>query len=154
MFAWEPRQFRLPIPATAVLRIEETLSDTPVSLPGLPPQNAGAYLVVFGDRRRPTVTFVLRLAASGRLAFYLLRGELAQADLQAQINAGHRFAESLGFILSNTGFDRLEPDEAETMWQSLPLRDGLVVPTAQLQEKLLTGRTSLKDRLGRFLVSF
>ncbi|PLX79942.1 MAG: hypothetical protein C0616_09845 [Desulfuromonas sp.] len=154
MFVWEPRQFRLPIGASDVLHIEETLADTPVTLPGLPSQNAGAYLVAYNYQKCPAVTFALRLSTSGRLAFYQLRGELTKAPLQKQLDAGRRFAESLGFLLSNVGFGTLEPDEAGELWRSMPLQDGKVVPTANLRDQLASGRTSLRDQLGRFLVSF
>lgn len=154
MFVWEPRQFRLPIAASEVLHIEETLADTPVSLPGLPSQHAGAYLIAYNYHNRPCVAFALRLATSGRLAFYQLRGELINAPPQKQLEAGRRFAESLGFLLSNVGFGKMEPDEAREHWHSMPLRDGRVVPNGNLQDIFVSGRTSLRDRLGRFLVSF
>ncbi|TYO98816.1 hypothetical protein EDC39_105185 [Geothermobacter ehrlichii] len=126
MFRQDPNRTRLGIPAQQVLRLEESISDAQVSVPGYPSQMARAYLCVFQTGSGLRVTVVLHLLTSNRLVFFLNSGgPLGKDDACRVLGEGMQFAESLGFMLGNLDFHRLSPAERQELWNSLPLEKGL-----------------------------
>ncbi len=122
MFRWQKELDRLVIPARRVLRLQQAFNRIQVALPGIPSQEATAYLCAFGSGKGVRVAAVLHLHASGRLAVYLNdEGEVADRKAAAVFNEGIAFVESMGFMLDDLHFQNLSPEERETMWKSFPL---------------------------------
>lgn len=130
MFRWHKEIERLDIPASQVLHLERSLSVAQVALPGLPSQEATAYLCAFAVGKGLRVGLVLHLHTSQYLAFYL--HERAEAPLQEVgrlIEEGAHFAESLGFMLSDMDYRKLGIKKRDALWESLPLKAGVEAPT-------------------------
>jgi hypothetical protein len=126
MFQWRKEMDRLDIPATQVFHLERSLSAVQVALPGLPSQEATAYLCVFSSDKGLRVALVLHLHTSRRLAFYLREGvDAPQREAGRLIEEGVNFAESLGFMLSNVDFRKLATQQRSALWNSLPLKNGV-----------------------------
>ena len=71
MFCWHKEIKCLDIPASQVFHLERSLSAVQVALPGLPSQEATAYLCVFSAEKGLRAALVLHLHTSQCLAFYL-----------------------------------------------------------------------------------
>lgn len=126
MFQWHKEMDRLDIPATQVFHLERSLSAVQVALPGLPSQEATAYLCVFFSEKGLRVALVLHLHTSRCLAFYLREGaDAPQREADRLIDEGANFAESLGFMLSNVDFRKLGTQQRSSLWNSLPLKNGV-----------------------------
>jgi hypothetical protein len=129
MFRWHKEIERLDILASQVLHLERSLSAVQVALPGLPSQEATAYLCVFAVGKGLQVALVMHLHTSQYLAFYL--HERAEAPLQEAgrlIEEGALFAESMGFMLSDMDFRMLGNKKRDALWDSLPLKAGVEPP--------------------------
>jgi hypothetical protein len=125
MFQWDQNRTSLHLYPSRVLHLERSLSDVQVTLPGGPPENAGAYLCAFTVQGGIRVTVVLHLRKSGRLGFYLnTEGEVNPKQATRVIEEGHQFAESLGFILGDLDFERLAPKQKQELWDSMPFGNG------------------------------
>jgi len=126
MFQWRKEMDRLDIPAAQVFHLERSLSAVQVALPGLPSQEATAYLCVFSADKGLRVALVLHLHTSRRLAFYLRDGaDAPRQEAGRLIDEGVNFAESLGFMLSNVDFRKLGAQQRNSLWISLPLKNGV-----------------------------
>jgi len=126
MFRWHKEIERLDIPASQVLHLERSLSAVQVALPGLPSQDATAYLCAFSVGKGLRVALVLHLHTSQWLAFYL--HEQVEASLQEAgrlIEEGTLFAESMGFMLSDMDYRKLSLERRRALWDSLPLKGGV-----------------------------
>jgi len=129
MFQWHKEIDRLDIPAAKVFHLERSLSSVQVALPGLPSQEATAYLCVFSPGKGLRVALVLHLLTSRRLAFYLHDEEaVPQQEAPRLIEAGIDFAESLGFMLSDVDYRKLGTQQRAALWSSLPLKNGIEMP--------------------------
>lgn len=129
MFHWHKEIDRLDIPAAKVFHLERSLSAVQVALPGLPSQDAAAYLCVYSLGKGLRAALVLHLLTSRRLAFYLHDEEVVpQQDAARLIAAGADFAESLGFMLSDVDYRKLNTQQRASLWGSLPLKNGIETP--------------------------
>ena len=125
MFRWHKEIERLDIPASRVLHLARSLSAVQVALPGLPSQEATAFLCAFVAGKGLRVALVLHLHTSQRLAFYLhARAEAPRQEAGRLIEEGQQFAESMGFMLSDMDFRRVDIKKRDALWNSLPLRAG------------------------------
>jgi hypothetical protein len=137
MFRWHQEIKCLNIPASQVFHLERSLSAVQVALPGLPSQEATAYLCVFSAEKGLRVTLVLHLHTSQCLAFYLHEGaDAPQKVADRLIEEGLDFAESLGFMLSDVDYRKLDKQQRVFIWDSLPLKNG-VEPSVMAAEDAL-----------------
>lgn len=126
MFHWRKEIVRLDIPASQVYHLERSLSAVQVALPGLPAQEATAYLCLFAAEKGLRVALVLHLHTSQCLAFYLHdRADAPQQEAARLIEEGHNFAESLGFMLSDVDYRKLGQQQRASLWGALPLKNGV-----------------------------
>ncbi|RME40210.1 MAG: hypothetical protein D6794_02575 [Deltaproteobacteria bacterium] len=126
MFRLDEKRTRLGIPARQVVRLEQSHGDAQVSVPGFPSQMARAYLCVFQVQGGLRITVVLHLLASNHLAFFFNpEGGLDKESANRSLGEAIRFAESLGFLMANLDFHRLDAGQREQLWRSLPLARGL-----------------------------
>jgi hypothetical protein len=146
MFRWHKEIERLDISASQVLHLERSLSAVQVALPGLPSQEATAYLCVFAAGKGLRVALVLHLHTSQCLAFYLHeRAEAPLPEAGRLIEEGALFAESLGFMLSDMDYRKLGIKKRDALWDSLPLKAGVEppVPVAAAAAFLATAEPSV-----------
>lgn len=121
MFQWDQKRSALNLSPGRILRLERSLNDVQVTLPGGPPEDAGAYLCAFGVSGGVRVAVVLHQRRSGRLAFYFnSEGDVDQKKSAKVIDDGHQFAESLGFMLGDLDFPHLSDRDKQKLWDSLP----------------------------------
>lgn len=126
MFELDKKRTQLDIPAKRVLRLERSLSDIQVCLPGLDPQPATAYLCVFQASQGLRIAFVLHLHQTESLAFYLNNdGDLDKDEASRVLGEAGHFAETLGFMMGNLDLHRLSPESRQDFWNALPLCKGL-----------------------------
>ncbi len=126
MFRWHKELTRLDVPAQRVLRLERSLSDVQVALPGLPAQDATAYLCGFVAGQGIRVAVALHLQQSGRLAFYLNDdGEIPRREAARVLNQALDFAESMGFMFGDLDIHLRSPEERLALWRALPLQGGI-----------------------------
>ena len=129
MFRLHKEMSRLDIPAQRVLRLERSLSDVQVAIPGLPAQEATAYLCGFSSGQGLRVAVALQLHSSCRLTFYLNdEGEAPTREGTRIYNQALGFAESMGFMLGDLDIHLKSPEERIRLWKSLPLQSGLAAP--------------------------
>lgn len=120
MFQWDKQRQSLDLPIAVVLRLERAISEVQVSLPGLAPEPARAYLCAWQHKGGIRIAVVLELLTSGRLACYLNDGGDLDADDAGRVLAeGRQFAESLGFTLSDLELRRRRPAEQQQIWNQL-----------------------------------
>ncbi len=137
MFRWHKEIKCLDIPASQVFHLERSLSAVQVALPGLPSQEATAYLCAFSAGKGVRVALVLHLHTSQCLAFYLHEGaDAPQKEADQLIEEGLDFAESLGFMLSDVDYRKLDKQQRVFIWASLPLKNG-VEPSVTVAEDAL-----------------
>ncbi len=130
MFHLHKEISRLDIPAQRILRLERSLSDVQVAMPGLPAQHATAFLCSFSAGQGTRVAVVLQLHTSGLLAFFLNEeGDVAKSEGTRIYNQGLDFAESMGFMFGDLDIHLKSPEERNTLWASLPLQSGLNTPS-------------------------
>jgi len=133
MFRLHKEMSRLDIPAQRVLRLERSLSDVQVAMPGQPAQEATAYLCSFSSGQGLRVAVALELHSSSRLAFYLNdEGEVPTRDGTRIYNQALGFAESMGFMLGDLDIHLKSAEERTQLWKSLPLQSGLAAPAPEV----------------------
>ncbi|ALC15979.1 hypothetical protein DSOUD_1198 [Desulfuromonas soudanensis] len=127
MFVLHKEIQRLEVPAERVLLLQRSLTNIQVAIPGTTSQETTAYLCVFAAGKGYRIVAVLHQLSSRRLLFYLNNeGEVQQREANRILKEGIHFVESMGFILSDLDFQRLSPRERTAVWQSLPLKTGIV----------------------------
>ncbi|KIH76963.1 hypothetical protein GFER_07735 [Geoalkalibacter ferrihydriticus DSM 17813] len=126
MFALDEDRDQLPIASTHVVRLLRSINPVPVALSGFPGQRAGAFLCVFRAGRSLRVSVVLELFDSARLVFYNNeQGTLGPQEVDAVIDEGLYFVESMGFLMTDLEVQTLSREQREQMWRALPLADGV-----------------------------
>jgi len=126
MFRWHKEMTRLDIPARRVLRLERSLSDIQVALPGFPAQEATAYLCAFSTAQGIRVAVILHLHRSECLAFYLNgEGDLQKPAATRVYNQALAFAESMGFMMGDLDIHVMPGEDRQILWRSLPLAGGV-----------------------------
>ncbi len=142
MFQFNPKLKRLDIPAKNVLRLQHSLGDIQIALPGITAQHAKVYVCAFDTEHGLRVTVAFHLRDVNNVVFYLNDNRnISRKDLGAVMNEGLRFAETLGFILVDLDIHRMEPAKRHTLWESLPLKN---LPKSVAPEKLSTEKNPAK----------
>jgi len=120
MFKWEKQRQSLNTSTGRILRIERSIADIQVSLPGLTPDDACAYICVYRDDEGIRVAVVLHLLQSDQLAFYMNdEGPLDSEAAGRVLGDGLFFAESLGFTMGNLDFQRLSREQQAELSSTL-----------------------------------
>jgi hypothetical protein len=120
MYQWDKQRTSLNTAAGKVLRLERSIADVQVSLPGLAPEQACAYLCAYQEGEGIRIAVVLHLLKSDQVAFYMNPGGPLDSEAAGrELGEGLRFAESLGFTLGELDFRRLAPDAQSELWSSL-----------------------------------
>ncbi len=126
MFQWHREMGRLEFSVGSVLKLMQSLSDVQIVLPGMPGQQATAYLCAFSGNKGIRVAVALLLRDSRRFAIYLNdQGEVPQQSFGPVLKEGIRFAESMGFLLDDLDFEQLDSKARATRWKEFPPHKGI-----------------------------
>lgn len=131
MFRWDEKIEKLDVSAAETRKLFRSMRDVQLALPGLPSQEASAYLCQYQAEKQVVTVAVFHLHRSSQLAFYFSepRGVAAQ-KADRLLDQGLNFVESMGFLLSDMDLDLMEDADREMLWESLPFRKG-ITPAAK-----------------------
>jgi len=146
MFQFNPKLKRLDIPAKNILRLQHSLGDVQIALPGITAQHAKAYVCAFDTEHGLRVTVAFHLRDVNNVVFYLNdNSNISRKDLGAVMHEGLWFAETLGFILVDLDIHRMEPAKRHALWESLPLKN---LPKPVVPEKLINEKKPANAQTG------
>ncbi len=123
MFQLNEKLKRLDIPAKSVLRLQRSLGDVQVALPGIKAQRATAYVCAFSVEQGLRVAIAFHLRDTNSVVYYLNDGNKTRKEIADVLTEGVVFAETLGFILADLDIHQADPAEREAIWDSLPLKN-------------------------------
>jgi hypothetical protein len=127
MFKWDETLAKLNVPASRALKLYRSMRDVQLALPGLPSQEASAYLCQYQVGKTVATVAVFHLHGSRQLAFYCSDPrEVSPQKSENLLEQGLNFVESMGFLLSDMDIDLLDGSDREKLWESLPLQSGIV----------------------------
>lgn len=133
MYQWDKSIKSMDVPATEVERLYRSMRDVQLALPGMPAQEATAYLCQHRTARGVGTVAVFHLHKSNQLAFYVESPIVVAADrADSVLDQTLMFVESMGFLMTDLDIHLLTAADREMLWASLPLQHGLEA-TAGLQ---------------------
>ena len=167
MFVQHKQLKNLNLPAGRVARLNSSAYDVQLAFPGFTPQPSSAYLVAISGGARVLVVVGFFLRESRQAIFFIPKqGEVSVEDAEQVFEEGFVFAESMGFVLSETDYHLLSAADQQKLWQSLPIcrslaeqssasGDGVsaVDPAREKSDGLSAYRKRSLESLGRFLAS-
>ena len=167
MFVQHKQLKVLNVPAAKVARLNTSSGSVQMAFPDYPPQMCGAYLVSLASGNKVLVVVAFYLTESCQSIFFVPKaGEVPVEDAEETFDSGFVFAESMGFVLSETDYHLLASTEQQKLWSSLPIcrhataqsADKSTEPSAELkstspQDSLAEHRERSLKSLGRFLSS-
>ncbi len=157
----------LKVPAAKVARLNTSASNVQLALSGYPPQLAAAYLVALAGGNKVLILVGFHLLESKESIFFVpQQGEVPVEETESIFEEGFVFAESMGFVLSETDYHLLSAADQQQLWQSLPICNagvtsstGSSVTQQESSGKPVAGsdlesyRQRSLESLGRFLAS-
>jgi hypothetical protein len=136
MFQWDKSIKILDVPVGKVVHLFRSMRDVQLALPGLPAQEASAYLCQYQTAQGAGTAAVFHLHKSCQLAFYVnTPREVALAKAEAMLDQALTFVESMGFLLTDLDIHLLTDADREMLWASLPLQKGVVAAEKSLPSK-------------------
>ena len=136
MFQWDKSIKILDVPVGKVVHLFRSMRDVQLALPGLPAQEASAYLCQYQTAQGAGTAAVFHLHKSGQLAFYVnTPREVALDKAEAMLDQALTFVESMGFLLTDLDIHLLTDADREMLWASLPLQKGVVAAEKSLPSK-------------------
>ncbi len=131
MFVQHQQLKFLNVPAAKVARLNTSVSTVQLAFSGFPPQLAEAYLVALSGGNKVLILVGFYLTESKMPIFFVpQRGEAPVEEIEQVFEEGFVFAESMGFILSETDYHLLTSEDQQKLWQSLPICRATEVSTA------------------------
>ncbi|MBW2476325.1 MAG: hypothetical protein JRE63_03255 [Deltaproteobacteria bacterium] len=126
MFHWDKAMNSLNISAGQILSLFRSMRDVQLVLPGLPVQQATAYLCQFQQQKGAATVAAFHMHKSQRLAFYCSEPKLVGLEQADKIfEQGLVFVESMGFLLADLDVHLLPEKDRSMLWSSLPLAEGI-----------------------------
>ncbi len=126
MFQWDKSIKALGLPVARVLHLFRSMRDVQLALPGLPAQEASAYLCQYKGDQGVGTAAVFHLHKSGQLAFYVDSPcEVPAGKADSVLDQTLMFVESMGFLMTDLDIHLLSAGDREMLWSSLPLENGL-----------------------------
>lgn len=127
MFQWDKTTEKLNVKAAEALKLFRSMREVQMALPGLPAQEASAYLCQYQAGTLIATVAVFHMHDSNQLAFYFSDPrEVSPAQAESLLDQGLNFVESMGFLLSDMDVELMDPADRQMLWESLPLRRGMV----------------------------
>jgi hypothetical protein len=117
------------------------MREVQLALPGVPAQQASAYLCQYQAEAGVGTVAVFHLHKSRLLAFYVSDPQFVpEQDIDNLLDQGLNMVESMGFLMTDQDLHLLDEADQEMLWASLPLKTGLsqketVAPAATPQKQ-------------------
>ena len=149
----------LKLPASKVARLNTSGCNVQMAFPGYPPQMCGCYLVSLSSGNKVLVVVGFFLSESRQSIFYVPKvGEVTVEEAEETFEEGIVFAETMGFVLSETDYHMLSTEDQQKLWASLPICQETVATdsaaAASAEERVESAEDPLEVKsLGRFLSS-
>lgn len=125
MFVQHKQLKVLNIPAARVARLNTSAYNVQLAFPGYTPQMAAAYLVAVSGGSKVLIVVGFFLSESKQSIFFVPKqGEVSVEEAERIFEEGFVFAESMGFVLSETDFHLLSTVDQQKLWRSLPICQG------------------------------
>lgn len=160
MFVQHKSLKSLNVAAQKIAHLHVASSSLQLAFPGYAPQLCRAYLLQISGSSKVLILVAFYLMESQCTIFFVpKRGEVYPRDAERMYEEGYLFAESMGFVLTETDYHLFSQDKKQKYWTELPIcqppRD--IVGTGGNQEMLESDLDKLRERslgsLGRFLAS-
>lgn len=131
MFKWDESINRIDVSANKVVHLFRSMREVQLALPGIPAQQATAYLCQYKQPEGIATVAVFHLNKSRILAFYCSDPRVVpEQKMDNMLDQGLNFVESMGFLLTDQDIHLLDDSDQQMLWESLPLKAGLDVETA------------------------
>ena len=127
MFLWDKSIHHIDILVSNVLHLFRSMRDVQLALPGISAQQATAYLCQYKQENDIATVAVFQMHSSNVLAFYFSdpKGS-SESESERVLEQGLNFVESMGFLLTDQDIHLLSTPDQESLWDSLPLKSGLL----------------------------
>ncbi len=141
MFTWDKSILAINLPAGKVVALFRSMREVQLALPGVPAQQASAYLCQYQAEAGVGTVAVFHLHKSHLLAFYVSGPQFVpERDIDSLLDQGLNLVESMGFLMTDQDLHLLDEADQEMLWASLPLKAGLsqkevVAPPATPQKQ-------------------
>ena len=141
MFTWDEATQSINLPASKVVALFRSMREVQLALPGVPAQQASAYLCQYQAEAGVGTVAVFHLHKSHLLAFYFSDPQfIPEQDIDNLLDQGLNLVESMGFLMTDQDLHLLDEADQEMLWASLPLKAGLsqeeaVAPAATPQKQ-------------------
>lgn len=139
MFQWDKSIKTLDVPVGKVMHLFRSMRDVQLALPGLPAQEARAYLCQYQAAQGVGTATIFQLHKSGQLAFYVdAPREVPASKAESMLDQAMVFVESMGFLMTDLDIHLMSEADRELLWSSLPLQKGVQEAEQTLQSKPVT----------------
>lgn len=126
MFQWDKTIRSMGVPVGEVIHLHRSMRDVQLALPGLPAQEATAYLCQHKTSQGVGTAAAFHLHKSNQLAFYVDTPiVVAAGKADAVLDQALMFVESMGFLMTDLDIHLLSETDRDLLWSSLPLQNGL-----------------------------
>ncbi len=126
MFQWDKSINAINIPASTVLHLFRSMREVQLALPGVPAQQASAFLCQYQVEGGVGTIAVFHLQKSQVLAFYCSDPPVVpEQKTDGMLDQGLNFVESMGFLMTDQDIHLLDEADQGMLWASLPLMAGL-----------------------------
>ena len=126
MFTWDKSIHAINLPASKVVALFRSMREVQLALPGVPAQQASAYLCQYQAEAGVGTVAVFHLHKSHLLAFYVSDPQFVpEQDVDNLLDQGLNLIESMGFLMTDQDLHLLDEADQEMLWASLPLKPGL-----------------------------
>lgn len=127
MFKWDKSTNAINVPASKVVALFRSMREVQLALPGVPAQQASAFLCQYQADTGVGTVAVFHLHKSRVLAFYVSDPQFVpQQKVDNLLDQGLNFVESMGFLMTDQDLHLLDEADQEMLWASLPLKAGLL----------------------------
>ena len=135
MFQWDESMHGLDVSANKVVHLFRSMREVQLALPGIPAQQASAYLCQYKTTGGVATVAAFHLHKSRILAFYCSDPRVVpEQKTDSMLDQGLNFVESMGFLLTDQDIHLLEDSDRQMLWESLPLKSGLDDETAHAED--------------------
>ncbi len=126
MFQWDKSINAINTPAGKVVHLFRSMREVQLALPGVPAQQASAFLCQYQDEEGVATVAVFHLHKSKMLSFYFSDPSVVpEQKIDSMLDQGLNFVESMGFLMTDQDIHLLDAADQDMLWASLPLKSGL-----------------------------
>lgn len=142
MFQWDKSINAIDISASKVAHLFRSMREVQLALPGVPAQQASAYLCQYHTQGGVATVAIFHLHKSQVLSFYFSDPRVVpEQKIDSMLDQALNFVESMGFLMTDQDIHLLDATDQEMLWVSLPIKSGLAneeepPPATVLVEKI------------------